>query len=295
MKAYLTLCLLCCSLLSCAQKPVYNVDAEEVDSLMKIPKGWTFAFNEDQKKAYVTDLDHDVKYSGKYSISVRNINTQANFYAIDYPIFKTFEGREILLKGYIKTENVKSGYAGLWMRIDGEQPTIAFDNMEDRGVKGDTDWKQYSIRLAYDASTAKSIHIGALLVGDGKAWFDKLELFIDDRPIENVLEKKPDITKASLDTAFSAFSGIKQFTLTDRIQDNLLVAGQFWGFLKYHHPAIASGNYNWDAELFRHLPTIINAANNAQLSRVLGRLARQIARHPRSGRDQIFHHQRFSI
>jgi C-terminal processing protease CtpA/Prc len=269
MKAYLTLCFLCCWLLSCAQKPAYNIDAEELNPTTKMPKDWTFAFNDDQKKAYVTELDSEVKYSGKHSISVRNINSQTNFYAIDYPIFKVFEGKEIVLKGYIKTEDVKSGYAGLWMRIDGEQPTIAFDNMGNRGVKGNSEWKEYSIKLPYDASAARSIHIGGLLVGDGKAWFDKLELFIDDKPIESVLEKKPDTRKASLDTAFSSFSGVQPFTLTDRIQNNLLIAGQFWGFLKYHHPAIANGDYNWDAELFRYLPKIINAASNAQLSQTL--------------------------
>lgn len=269
MKALLMLFSLICSISSCAQNKHYNIDAEDLDVTSKMPKGWVFAFNEDQKKAYAAELDPIVKYSGKHSISVRNINSQASFYAVSYPIFKTFEGREILLKGYIKTENVKSGYAGLWMRIDGEQPTIAFDNMESRGVKGNTEWAAYSIRLPYDAGAAKSIHIGGLLIGDGKAWFDQLELFIDDKPIENVAEKKPDTRKASLDTAFSTFSGIKPFTLTDRIQDNLLVAGQFWGFLKYHHPAIANGDYNWDAELFRNLPKIINAADNAQLSQAL--------------------------
>jgi hypothetical protein len=269
MKALLALFLLSYAISSCAQKTSFNIDAEDIDITTKIPKGWTFAFNNDQRKAYVAELDPAVKYSGKHSISIRNVSNQANFYAFSYPIYKTFEGREILLKGYIKTENVKSGYAGLWMRIDGEQPTIAFDNMESRGVKGNTEWKEYFIKLPYDASAAKSIHIGGLLVGDGKAWFDKLELFINDQPVENVLEKKPDIRKASLDTSFNTFSGIKQFTLTNRIQDNLLVAGQFWGFLKYHHPAIANGDYNWDAELFRHLPKIINAGNNAELSQIL--------------------------
>lgn len=29
--------------------------------------------------------------------------------------------------------------------------------------------------------------------------------------------------------------------------------GKIWGFLKYHHPAVANGQYNWDYELFRIL------------------------------------------
>ena len=39
--------------------------------------------------------------------------------------------------------------------------------------------------------------------------------------------------------------------------DNLEFLGRVWGFLKYHHPQIAEGNYNWDYELFRFLPTYI--------------------------------------
>jgi len=36
--------------------------------------------------------------------------------------------------------------------------------------------------------------------------------------------------------------------------DNLELLGRLWGFLKYHHPAIGQGQYDWDAELFRFLP-----------------------------------------
>lgn len=121
--ALLIIPFLCISFFSCAQKQVFNIDAEELAAGSKIPKGWIFAFNEDQKKAYVAELDPIVKHSGKHSISILNVNNKTAFYAIEYPILKTYEGREILLKGYIKTENVKSGFAGLWMRIDGEQPT----------------------------------------------------------------------------------------------------------------------------------------------------------------------------
>lgn len=269
MKKLLTLLLLCASLYTCAQKPHYNIDAEELDATTRLPKSWTFAFNPDQQKAYKASLDEETKYAGKHAIAVENIGSQAPFYAIDYIINKTFQGREIELKGYIRTENIKSGYAGLWMRIDGEQPTIAFDNMSGRGPTGNTGWKQYTIKLPYDSDAARSIHLGGLLVGDGKAWFDQLELSIDGKPIDLVPEKKIEITKASLDTAFRNTSDIKPFSLTPRIQENLTVAGQFWGFVKYHHPAIAKGDYNWDAELFRNMPKIISAPDNAGLSKVL--------------------------
>src|ERR1700733_10817662 len=39
-----------------------------------------------------------------------------------------------------------------------------------------------------------------------------------------------------------------------------------WGFLKYYHPAIAAGDYNWDASLFRILPNIIAAKTKGEAS-----------------------------
>jgi len=50
---------------------------------------------------------------------------------------KTAAGKHITYSGYIKTEGITEGYAGLWWRVDGEKGKIlAFDNMQDRGVTG---------------------------------------------------------------------------------------------------------------------------------------------------------------
>lgn len=34
----------------------------------------------------------------------------------------------------------------------------------------------------------------------------------------------------------------------------LIALGQLWGFLKYHHPAVAEGKYDWDMELIKLIP-----------------------------------------
>ena len=38
-----------------------------------------------------------------------------------------------------------------------------------------------------------------------------------------------------------------------------------WGFLKYYHPSIASGNFDWDSVFVNHVNNIINAKNALQL------------------------------
>lgn len=44
--------------------------------------------------------------------------------------------------------------------------------------------------------------------------------------------------------------------------ENLTNLGLIWGFLKYYHPNIAKGNYNWDYELFKIFPEILKSENN---------------------------------
>ncbi|MEI7829485.1 MAG: S41 family peptidase [Prolixibacteraceae bacterium] len=45
--------------------------------------------------------------------------------------------------------------------------------------------------------------------------------------------------------------------------------GKIWGFLKYHHPVIAKGNYNWDYELFRILPAYLANSGKAERDKIL--------------------------
>ena len=61
-----------------------------------------------------------------------------------------------------------------------------------------------------------------------------------------------------IDTEFDEGSKIEISDLsTDKI-DDLELLGRVWGFLKYHHPAVTDGKYNWDYELFRVLPDYLN-------------------------------------
>lgn len=59
----------------------------------------------------------------------------------------------ITFSGYIKTENITRGYAGLWWRIDGEKSDngnpkmLGFDNMSNRGPRGTTPWTKYAIKM----------------------------------------------------------------------------------------------------------------------------------------------------
>ena len=51
--------------------------------------------------------------------------------------------------------------------------------------------------------------------------------------------------------------------------NNLALLGQVWGFLKYYHPNVAKGKFDWDKELFQKIPPIKNARTGQELSSIL--------------------------
>ena len=89
-------------------------------------------------------------------------------------------GRKVRYTGRIRTDAVTDGYAGLWWRVDGpgQRNVLAFDNMDDRGVTGTTEWTLCNIELDVD-TLAVNINFGFLLTGKGTAWFDALEVELD--------------------------------------------------------------------------------------------------------------------
>jgi hypothetical protein len=82
-----------------------------------------------------------------------------------------YAGKRVRFTGYVKAREVKD-WAGLWMRVDGPDPncpTLAFDNMHTRPIKGSKGWARYDVVLDV-ASKAKGICFGILLQGEGKVW-----------------------------------------------------------------------------------------------------------------------------
>jgi hypothetical protein len=55
-------------------------------------------------------------------------------------------GKRIRMTGYIKTQDAIE-QAGMWLRVDNNGKSIAFDNMGSRAIKVTHEWKQYEIVL----------------------------------------------------------------------------------------------------------------------------------------------------
>ena len=58
----------------------------------------------------------------------------------------------------------------------------------------------------------------------------------------------------------------------DTIQiSNLHLLCKVWGFMKYYHPDIANGMYDWDNELFEIMPRVVNIKSKKERNRVLSK------------------------
>lgn len=69
-------------------------------------------------------------------------------------------------------------------------------------------------------------------------------------------------SKKPTTNTFEKGSNITISNLTPERIDHLELLGKIWGFLKYHHPAVAKGTYQWDYELFAFLPTYLEVTTN---------------------------------
>jgi hypothetical protein len=234
----------------------FNFDFENIENGK--PKYWE-SFD---SKNYVFTLDSNISYSGKYAVSIEYKEGTADFSAWEFTIPENYNGKQITLSGYLKTENVSDGYVGLYMRID---PSIAFDNMYRKNIKGTTDWTKYEITLNMNPKKTKRIVLGGILVGKGKMWMDNLSVSIDGKNITDLKPIEAITFPADKDKEFENGSGITINTIDSFQIEKLKNLGLIWGFLKYYHPNIAKGEYNWDYELFRILPKVLNSNNQNNL------------------------------
>jgi hypothetical protein len=203
-------------------------------------------------------LDSKVVHSGKWAVRLaRDAGSSRTFSSMGKAIPIDFGGTTIEFRGFLRTEDV-TGFAGLFMRVDGAAGDLAFDNMSDRKLNGSTEWKEYSIKLPLSPK-GREVVFGVVLAGTGKAWVDDLQLLVDGQPITRVPKVELPKTVLEVDHQFDTGSGVAPTELTKVQIDNLATLGMVWGFLKYHHPKITSGQSHWDYELFRVLPAILDA------------------------------------
>jgi erythromycin esterase-like protein len=95
-------------------------------------------------------------------------------------------GKKLKFSCWIRTEGV-TGYAGGWWRCDTPTGVNGFDNMQEKQIKGTTEWARHEFTIDVPKDT-QNINFGFILSGDGAAWFDDVEIELDGVKYEDPAE-----------------------------------------------------------------------------------------------------------
>jgi C-terminal processing protease CtpA/Prc len=278
-KSIITFCLWFAAVISSCQPAKqtteFNFGFEKRTPNEKLPDGWI----QWGTGGYLLTIDTVERKSGQAAFRIEAIGQKAanTFGCVAYSIPAQFEGKEMEVRASMKYSNVTEGVVGLLLRIDGATGPLGFDNMQNKNIQGTADWTVFSVKVPY-TDQAKAIYVGALLSGTGQLWVDDFQVFLDGKEIQKAKLIEQEVFKADTDLEFDKGSGISTIELTKTTTEDLVRLGKLWGFIKYYHPGVASGKYNWDYELFRMLPELLEAKDrekrNIILEEWVGRLGK---------------------
>jgi hypothetical protein len=147
----------------------------------KLPPGWYRAG--EYRYNYSMFMEAAAGQDGKTAATIKsNVEKTGGFGTLMQSFSANkYLGKRIRMSGMVKSSDVK-GWAGLWLRVDqaDSKEPLAFDNMQNRPIKGTTDWKKYDIILDVPGNATK-IAFGALLDEAGQIWFEKINFEIVDK------------------------------------------------------------------------------------------------------------------
>lgn len=133
----------------------------------------------------------------------------------------------------------------------------AMDTMAIQWIKGASEWKEY--RVSIPLSNNSQIMIPQVMFpGTGPYWIS-----------ETTVEMTKKTFPAENDHEFDSGSSIGSIPTNKSSIEKLVLLGKIWGFLKYYHPIVCNGQYNWDYELFRWLPDVLRSSSNKEVCEFL--------------------------
>lgn len=80
--------------------------------------------------------------------------------------------------------------------------------------------------------------------------------------------KKSNLASKGIETEFIHDSNILIDSCDLKTTYNLAQLCKIWGYLKYYHPTIATGEYDWDFELFQTMQSILKATSKSDQERI---------------------------
>ncbi|MDA1053400.1 MAG: M56 family metallopeptidase [Planctomycetota bacterium] len=153
-----------------AETPM-NTDFEEKRKGSDLPESWGGG-----GKGYLRTRDAAVAHNGAASGRIEQQDASGTFGSLTQSMdAEKYLGKRIKYTGYLKTNEAKA--AGLWLRVDGKSKPLGFDNMQNRPIRGTTDWTEYHVVLDVPEEATRIV-FGFLLGGSGTIWGDDLAIEI---------------------------------------------------------------------------------------------------------------------
>lgn len=153
-----------------------------------LPADWFKAGSE--PKSYNMGVDKGAGPDGKNAATIKSVDKDIKgFGTLMQNCSPTkYAGKRVRMSAMVKSMNVDQ-WSGLWLRVDQEDSDVplSFDNMHDRSIKGNTDWKKYEIVLDVPEKASR-IAYGALLSGTGQIWFTNIQFEIVDTSVKTTGE-----------------------------------------------------------------------------------------------------------
>lgn len=158
----------------------------------KAPAGW--AKNGAKADMYVVGVDATETWGGMPSAYVQSLtpSVDGGFGGMmQTTSAESYVGKRVRLSGWIKTQEANEG-GQLWLRVDGQErgQTLQFDNMNNRAVKGTSDWQEASVVLDVPPG-ASALAYGFFVKGGGKMWVNgqRIEEVGPEVPSTNMYKK----------------------------------------------------------------------------------------------------------
>lgn len=135
------------------------------------PVGWWKNGRNPEK--YVVGVDSNETWGGMPSAYVQSVGDATGGFGgmMQTVAAENFVGKRVRLSAWVKTRDANDGGGHLWLRIDGQErgQMLGFDNMDNRPVKGNSDWQEASVVLDVPAGSA-ALAYGFFVSGKGKMW-----------------------------------------------------------------------------------------------------------------------------
>jgi len=174
-------------------------------------------------------------------------------------------GKKIVFSGKYKYQDAQDANVSFSITLNTFLRTVETEKTDIK-CNGDEDWKSFSVEMPLERT--EHFYFRIVASGNVKLWVSDCQVTVDGQSFEIMVNPTATVDR---DIEFNKSSGITLDISGAQAVENLEILGKVWGFLKYFHPEVVKGKYNWDYELFRVMPGIVNAKDKNERNKLLSK------------------------